>query len=97
MAPPEPEESRPGGLAAPETQADHGALFFKLKDLRSRLAREAGVPSYIIFSDASLRDMCRKRPVTPGAFLSVAGVGSRKMEKYGEAFTGLIREHGSGL
>jgi ATP-dependent DNA helicase RecQ len=51
------------------------------------------MPAYIIFSDASLRDMCGKMPVNPEQFLTVSGVGQVKREKYGEVFTGLIREH----
>jgi ATP-dependent DNA helicase RecQ len=69
------------------------SLFVKLKDLRTRLAQEARVPSYIIFSDAALRDMCRKRPVSKELFLEVSGVGRVKMEKYGDDFTRLIQEH----
>jgi ATP-dependent DNA helicase RecQ len=68
-------------------------LFVKLKELRTRLAQRARVPSYIIFSDASLRDMCRKMPKTSEQFLTVSGVGTVKMEKYGGIFTGLIQEY----
>jgi ATP-dependent DNA helicase RecQ len=67
------------------------ALFLKLKELRGRLSQEAGVPAYIVFSDASLRDMCRKRPQSPEQFLNVAGVGAVKLEKYGDDFLGIIR------
>jgi ATP-dependent DNA helicase RecQ len=70
-----------------------GGLFAKLKDLRSRLAKDAHVPAYIIFSDAALRDMCRKKPESKEKFLEVSGVGTAKMEKYGDEFTALIREH----
>jgi ATP-dependent DNA helicase RecQ len=68
------------------------ALFLKLKELRSRLAQEAKAPAYIVFSDASLRDMCRKRPQSPEQFLNITGVGAVKLEKYGTAFLGIIRE-----
>ncbi|MDR1108052.1 MAG: DNA helicase RecQ [Spirochaetaceae bacterium] len=68
-------------------------LFARLKELRNRLAQDARLPSYIIFSDASLRDMCRKQPETREQFLSVSGVGAVKMEKYGDLFTGLIQEY----
>ncbi|MDR2601044.1 MAG: DNA helicase RecQ [Spirochaetaceae bacterium] len=68
-------------------------LFEKLKELRRRFAQEAGVPAYIVFSDASLRDMCVKRPVTTSDFLSVSGVGTAKAQKYGEEFTQLIKKH----
>jgi ATP-dependent DNA helicase RecQ len=67
-------------------------LFLKLKELRNRLAREIKVPAYIVFSDASLRDMCRKRPQSPEQFLNVTGVGAVKLEKYGAAFMAAIRE-----
>ncbi|GHU01360.1 hypothetical protein FACS1894147_01070 [Spirochaetia bacterium] len=67
------------------------ALFEKLRELRAKLAREAGLPAYIIFSDASLRDMCRKKPRNRVQFMGVAGVGTVKMEKYGGAFTDLIQ------
>jgi ATP-dependent DNA helicase RecQ len=71
------------------------ALLAKLRELRTRLAQEARLPSYIIFSDAALRDMCRKLPTTPEQFLGVSGVGMIKMEKYGAAFTALIQKHRS--
>jgi ATP-dependent DNA helicase RecQ len=68
------------------------ALFLRLKELRGRLAREIKSPAYIVFSDASLRDMCRKRPQSPEQFLNVAGVGAVKLEKYGAAFMAAIRD-----
>jgi ATP-dependent DNA helicase RecQ len=76
----------------PGTGVDE-ALLEKLKDLRREIAKAAGVPAYIVFADASLRDMCRKRPVTGADFLEVSGVGEVKRERYGEAFTKLIREN----
>jgi ATP-dependent DNA helicase RecQ len=76
-----------------ETWNLDSGLLAKLKDLRAALARRAHVPAYIVFSDASLRDMCRKRPRSADAFLEVSGVGTVKMEKYGGEFTKLIREH----
>jgi ATP-dependent DNA helicase RecQ len=72
-------------------------LLAKLRDLRREFAQAARVPAYIVFSDAALRDMCRKQPTTKAGFLSVSGVGEVKMEKYGEAFTRLIREHIGGM
>jgi superfamily II DNA helicase RecQ len=78
-----------GSRGASAGYLDEG-LFAKLKELRTRLAQEARVPPYIIFSDASLRDMCRKRPINREQFLQVSGVGSIKLEKYGEQFIALI-------
>ena len=67
-------------------------LYDKLRDLRTKLAAEQRVPAYIIFSDASLRDMCIKQPTTLDAFLDVSGVGQSKLDKYGDVFTALIRD-----
>jgi ATP-dependent DNA helicase RecQ len=64
----------------------------KLKELRSRLAQEIKAPAYIVFSDASLRDMCRRRPQSPEQFLNVAGAGAVKLKKYGAAFMEIIRD-----
>ncbi len=61
-------------------------LFERLRTLRKRLADEAGVPPYIVFSDATLRDMCAKLPRSEQEFLDVKGVGDTKLERYGEAF-----------
>ncbi|GHU54927.1 ATP-dependent DNA helicase RecQ [Spirochaetia bacterium] len=72
---------------------DDEALFTKLSRLRKKLAQEAGAPAYIIFPDSSLREMCRKRPVTERMFREISGVGAIKNEKYGPLFTALIREH----
>lgn len=67
------------GMVAP-------ALFERLRALRKRLADEAGVPPYIVFSDATLRDMCAKMPAADEEFLDVAGVGATKLARYGESF-----------
>ncbi len=67
-------------------------LYEKLRSLRTQFARERGVPPYIIFTDTTLRDMARRRPPTPAAFLAVHGVGEKKLEDYGEAFLSHIRE-----
>lgn len=67
-------------------------LYAKLKELRKALASKARVPAYVIFTDASLRDMCRKLPKTRQEFLGVSGVGASKAEKYGEKFIKVISE-----
>ncbi len=68
-------------------------LFEHLRELRTELARERDVPPYVIFSDASLQDMARKRPATPEEFLDVHGVGDKKLADLGEAFLACIRGH----
>jgi ATP-dependent DNA helicase RecQ len=86
------EKSKSTGPSADTTPVDE-ALLTKLKELRRELAQAGKVPAYIVFSDASLRDMCRKQPTPQAAFLEVSGVGEVKMEKYGDAFTKLIGEY----
>jgi len=51
------------------------------------------VPPYVIFSDASLRDMASARPPTPAALLAVKGVGEWKCREFGERFLAAIRAH----
>ena len=67
-------------------------LFDSLRELRTELARRRDVPPYLIFSDASLRDMARKRPATSAEFLDVHGVGDKKLADLGEAFLARIRD-----
>ena len=68
-------------------------LFSQLKALRSEIAKRERTAAYIIFSDAALRDMCRKMPTTIEEFLEVAGVGKLKAKKYGTEFTECIRDY----
>ena len=65
-------------------------LYAELTELRGELAREQGVPSYFIFSNATLVDMCAKRPRTREEFLGVSGVGAKKAERYGDLFLARI-------
>jgi ATP-dependent DNA helicase RecQ len=77
-------------LATPDDPATD-ALFAALRALRKELADAAGVPAYVVFSDASLREMAALRPTTEAALLDVAGVGPVKLERYGAAFLVLLR------
>ncbi len=65
-------------------------LFEELRSLRMRLAREQGVPPYVVFSDRTLREMSRLQPTLMAEMASIAGVGSFKLAKYGEAFLEVI-------
>ena len=71
------------------------ALFDRLRALRKRLADELGRPPYVVFSDATLRDMCAKRPASEEEMLAVSGVGATKFERYGAAFLDEIAAFGS--
>ena len=68
------------------------ALYEVLRSLRADLAQKQQVPAYVVFSNAALVDMCRKKPTTPEAFLAVSGVGKAKLERYGDAFLSAIRQ-----
>ena len=61
-------------------------LFERLRQLRKRIADAEGVPPYIVFSDATLRNMCADLPQTESEFLAVSGVGEVKLQRYGKAF-----------
>lgn len=76
-----------------DLRSEDERLFAELRNLRMELAREAKVPPYIIFSDKSLRMMCRIRPRSRGEMLSISGVGEYKYEKYGEKFLNIIGKH----
>ncbi len=68
-------------------------LFARLKSKRAAIAAKEHIPAYIVFTDAALRDMCAKKPLSEMAFLSVSGVGQLKLRKYGEHFMATIREY----
>lgn len=71
-------------------------LFEALRSLRAQIAREAGMPPYIIFSDKTLLDMCMKTPLSEEDMLNVNGVGQNKYDKYGERFLGEINSFTGG-
>lgn len=68
-------------------------LFEELRRLRREIAEEQHVPPFIIFSDATLNDMCRRLPSSDEAMLAVSGVGKLKLEKYGDRFIEVINEY----
>lgn len=67
-------------------------IFDALRDCRRELAKEAGVPPYVIFHDSTLRDMARIRPKSEHDMALVNGVGERKLEAYGQAFLNVLRQ-----
>jgi ATP-dependent DNA helicase RecQ len=71
--------------------AETSGLFEKLRQLRHSIAMEEGVPAYIIFSDAALKDMERLKPKDSKEFLQVSGVGDAKNKKYGRQFLAEIK------
>jgi ATP-dependent DNA helicase RecQ len=68
-------------------------LFEALRHTRRVIAVEAGVPPYVVFHDATLREMADERPSSMTALSRISGVGARKLEAYGEAFLAVISQH----
>lgn len=71
-------------------------LFEALRTKRRELAEAASVPPYVIFHDATLRELAQRRPANLSDFALISGVGARKLEAYGEAFLSVIREAAEG-
>ena len=69
------------------------ALFDALKSVRLKLAREQGVPPYVVFHDATLRAMATERPASIAQMMALPGVGRAKLERYGEAFLRELQRH----
>jgi len=70
-------------------------LYAALKQLRQTIAQEEKVPAYVVFSDATLVDMCKRHPRSQAEFLEVSGVGQVKLERYGARFLPLLTQHQS--
>lgn len=94
-------DDRPVRLATPRKQvlatkadrpihSEDSKLFQKLRELRSAIAKEAKVPAYIVFSDATLKDMEARRPKTKSDFKQVLGVGKVKADRYSRYFLSAI-------
>lgn len=80
--------------AGPRTKKEpENTLFSKLRQLRSEIASEEKVPAYIVFSDASLKDMESRLPVNAEEFEQVSGVGQVKSEKYADRFLKVVAAH----
>ena len=89
VKPPRKAAPKPSREVAPQDQG----LWEKLRDLRRRLAEEAGVPPYVIFHDATLKEMVYLRPSSPEELLTLHGVGQTKLDRYGAAFLKALQEH----
>ena len=86
-------KSGPKVRPADTLEEEERILFEQLRILRREIASEKKVPPYIVFSDRTLADMCRKFPRTEAELLEVNGVGEYKLEQYGEQFLKVL--HGS--
>ena len=79
------------------SRPDDNTLFESLRKLRMELAREQGVPPYVVFGDTTLWAMVQHRPATLDAFATLSGVGQVKLERYGGVFLDAIQQHEAGL
>jgi ATP-dependent DNA helicase RecQ len=71
--------------------AENDSLFERLRVLRKQLADTQGLPPYVIFHDATLREMVAKRPQSLDQFAAIRGVGEGKLARYGEQFIAALR------
>jgi ATP-dependent DNA helicase RecQ len=81
-----------GGTRAEAAEADPG-LFEALKRRRLELAKDRGVPAYLVFADKSLIDMAKRKPKTPAEMSQVHGMGEVKLAQYGHIFLEVVRAH----
>ena len=70
---------------------NENSLFEKLRQLRFQISLEENIPAYLVFNDATLKEMESKKPVTSETFKEINGVGQRKLEVYGEMFINEIK------
>ena len=88
-----PERQRRRTARGPAEAYPPDPLFDALRALRRDLARAQGVPPYVVFNDATLREMAAIKPETPGGLARISGVGAKKLESYGAAFLAVIADH----
>jgi len=89
-----PKRARRGRRGSDAVNPVSNPLFEALRACRRDLAQEAGVPPYVIFHDSTLREMTERMPQTMDALSRISGIGTRKLEAYGEAFLSVLRQHG---
>ena len=92
ILPPRRERRRGGKAGGRDANPVGDPLFDALRECRRDLAKEAGVPPYVIFHDSTLREMAEQRPATRSALGEITGVGARKLDAYGEAFLAVLRQ-----
>ncbi|MBO6756494.1 MAG: DNA helicase RecQ [Roseibium sp.] len=82
---------------ADDLQAEDRYLFERLRRLRTQIARDNGIPPYVVFPDATLAGIALARPGRPEDLLAVSGVGQSKLDKYGDAFLDLVAAFEAGV
>jgi ATP-dependent DNA helicase RecQ len=95
VATPAPKRSRRGAVAAPAAQAlgvDDQVHFINLKTWRAEVAREHNLPAYVIFHDATLAEIARRRPQSLADLQGISGIGAKKLEAYGADVLRVVAE-----
>jgi ATP-dependent DNA helicase RecQ len=82
---------RPEADDAPALSGADEALMARLRELRRTIAREAQVPAYVVFSDRTLGEIAVRRPRSLTALAEIKGVGTVKLDRYGERFLAIVR------
>ncbi len=85
--------TRTAAADAVALDASGEALFERLRAWRSATAKEAGVPPYVVFHDATLRQVAATAPTSPGALAGVSGVGATKLDRWGAAILEVVASH----
>jgi ATP-dependent DNA helicase RecQ len=86
------ESAKPKGYVETDLSTVEQAIFDKLRWWRVETARKHNVPAYVIFHDATMREIAKMKPVSLGDLRNVSGVGEKKLETYGEEIVALIAE-----
>jgi ATP-dependent DNA helicase RecQ len=90
-----PEKGKPAkrsGVEAASWEGVDRGLFEALRAMRLQLARDRGVPPYVIFHDTTLRELARVKPATGDALRHIYGIGARKAEELGDQILAVIRD-----
>ncbi|MBQ8171941.1 MAG: DNA helicase RecQ [Oscillospiraceae bacterium] len=93
MKRPKREKSMEEVAAVADSVQENPELMKRFRELRKKIAATLGVPAYVVFTDASLREMSIKEPTTTQEFMNISGVGSRKAERYGKQFARIILDY----
>lgn len=92
-----PKDRKVSKIARDSWEGVDQGLFEELRKMRRKLADKKRIPAYLVFSDATLRDMARKKPTTKEELLKVKGVGETKLKQYGLNFLNVIKTTGPGI
>jgi ATP-dependent DNA helicase RecQ len=76
--------------AAADLSVEDAALFVRLREWRAGVAREAGLPAYVVFHDATLREVAARRPGSLDELAEISGVGAAKLERYGAGVVAVV-------